>query len=265
MDLKEFYKYHGTGNDFILFDNRDGQLSSGDPEWIRGLCHRRFGIGADGIIFLEEAQQPDTDFSMAYFNADGQTGSLCGNGGRCVVAFAKMLGLIRDRAIFTAFDGIHEASIDPDGAVLLKMAPVNTIEKGPGFYVLDTGSPHYVCFMEEVDHLDVYAMGRAIRYNDRFRQEGVNVNFATADPGNLRLRTYERGVEAETWACGTGAVATAVSLAAHLALADQDHRIPVHTKGGILEISFRKTSGEQFLDISLKGMATFVYQGKVAG
>ncbi len=256
-----FHKYHGTGNDFILIDNREGRFPVGDPGLIARLCHRRFGIGADGLILLQE--KPDFDFDMVYFNADGNPSSMCGNGGRCMVAFAKKLGIIDRETVFHAVDGAHRASLRRNASgppcVQLMMQNVTHVEKGEDYYLLDTGSPHYVIFVEDLDDINVVENGQAIRYSRPFRDEGVNVNFVEKTNDGLLVATYERGVEAETLSCGTGVTAAAICY--YLEQPSDGHtQIPVRTKGGQLEVRFQP-NGQQFEDVWLCGSATPVFEG----
>jgi diaminopimelate epimerase len=195
----QFSKYQGTGNDFILIDDQEEVLKKelADPEWVARLCHRRFGIGADGLIALRRAE--GYDFEMLYFNADGHPGSMCGNGGRCAVAFSHQMGIEKTDYYFLAVDGPHEARRLEDGRVALKMSNVGEVEAGDGYYLLDTGSPHYVVFVEDVSDINIVETGQAIRYSERFREKGVNVNFVERrEGGSIEVATYERGVEDET-------------------------------------------------------------------
>ena len=258
-----FYKYHGAGNDFIMVDFRQASsFDLADEALIRGLCDRHFGIGADGLIALVERQ--DVDFEMRYFNADGGEGSMCGNGGRCAVAFAHEMGIRKIHYHFLAVDGPHEAFLRENGWVELKMGDVLQVEKGEGYYFLNTGSPHYVEFVGDVASVDVCARGRAIRYNDRFREKGTNVNFVEQEGAGIAVATYERGVEAETLACGTGVTASAIAswLRQKPEYSEEEVRIPVRAKGGELEVRFRPTA-EGFRDIWLCGPTQEVFIGKV--
>ncbi|MDF1550216.1 MAG: diaminopimelate epimerase, partial [Bacteroidales bacterium] len=195
--LLHFYKYHGTGNDFILIDNRDKRFDNLNRNQIKVLCSRRFGIGADGLMLLKS--HPDFDFEMAYYNADGSGGSMCGNGGRCITAFAKKLGIINANTKFLASDGPHDASIDENGLVKLKMIDVPVYEQQDEFSFINTGSPHYVKFVKNVAEVNVYESGKSIRYSEQFQKEGTNVNFVSAEQDGISVRTYERGVEDETY------------------------------------------------------------------
>jgi len=257
MQLK-FFKYQGAGNDFIIIDNRGGIFNAGDISLIRFLCSRRFGIGADGLMLLQN--YPGYDFQMRYFNSDGPEATMCGNGGRCIMAFARRLGIIERKARFLAIDGEHEAVIEADGQVNLKMADVPSYETIGEDYYLDTGSPHYVRFPDSLENLDVYNEGRNIRYNNRFRDRGTNVNFARLENGGLTVYTYERGVEDETLACGTGI--TAAALSAALKTGCPEGEFKVKAKGGNLSVSFEK-AGNGFKNIWLKGPATFVFEGEI--
>lgn len=254
-----FYKYQGTGNDFILIDNRTKSISLTN-EQVAFMCHRRFGIGADGLILLE--LEAGVDFRMVYYNSDGNTSSMCGNGGRCITAFAHHLGVITDKARFIAADGLHEATIDPDGKVSLKMQDVKQIEIGEDFFFLNTGSPHYVKFVPDVEQFDVFKEGRAVRNSERFAEEGTNVNFIEKREEDLFVRTYERGVEDETFSCGTGVTAAAL-VAAVSGVSTGKNNCIIQTKGGALEVSFEKVLEQNFYNIWLKGPATLVYQGSI--
>lgn len=255
----EFYKYQGTGNDFIMLDNRKGHLFL-ETEQILHLCSRRFGIGADGLILLEV--EPGVDFKMVYFNSDGQPSSMCGNGGRCIVAFAKKLGLIEHKTKFLAIDGIHEAELDDTGIVALKMADVKQVEQGEDFYFLNTGSPHYVKSVFDIKNFNVSEEGRRIRNNERFKEEGTNVNFIEKKDEGLFVRTYERGVEDETYSCGTGVTAAAL-VACMQGLSTNKNNCVIHTLGGELNVSFERVLEQNFYNIWLKGPAEFVFKGEM--
>lgn len=252
----EFFKYQATGNDFIILDDWDQQFPQSDVERIARMCHRRFGVGADGLILL----RPDagSDFEMVYFNADGKPGSMCGNGGRCAVAFAHALGRIGNQTRFRAADGLHEAHLK-NGQVSLKMSDVAHLEQLPRYWFLNTGSPHHVQWVEELESLDVFKEGRRIRYS-LYGETGSNVNFVTgAGPGHFRVRTYERGVEDETYSCGTGVTATV--LAMHAAGRLQATSARVTTLGGDLEVQFAPDGGQGYTEIWLTGPAVQVFKG----
>jgi len=254
-----FSKYQGTGNDFILIDNRKSILSPDDYETIAKLCDRRFGIGGDGLILLQEKE--GFDFEMVYFNADGKESSMCGNGGRCIVAFAKQLGLIKTKATFDAIDGKHEATINDQNYVELKMKNVDAYETDEDAFILDTGSPHYIIFVEDVDDINVFENGQAIRYSERFRKNGINVNFVEKTDQGLIVATYERGVEDETFSCGTGVTAAAIAYFLQHKSPDRT-RVPIQTKGGNLAVHFSPTK-DNFKDVWLCGPATLVFEGSV--
>lgn len=253
-----FHKYQGAGNDFIMIDDRNRDFNL-EKEAIAALCDRRFGIGADGLILLQDDEE--RDFRMVYFNADGGEGSLCGNGGRCAVRFAHDLGLIREQTQFTAVDGEHVASLDEE-VVRLGMGDVNSIEHRDGAYFLDTGSPHYVEFVADVDKTDVVGKGRAIRYGELYGPRGgTNVNFAeVAGENHLRVRTYERGVEDETLACGTGVTGCALTAAEIFGWAGP---VKVEARGGELSVEFSRKGSGIFSDIYLTGPARYVFQGTI--
>ena len=251
-----FYKYQGTGNDFVMIDNRNKTFNAKDEDLIRRMCDRRFGIGGDGLILLQN--HDDFDFEMLYFNADGSVGSMCGNGGRCIVAFAHFLKIIDTKTTFLAIDGRHEAKIK-DGLVDLKMIEVEEVEEGNGFYYLNTGSPHYVRFIDDLDAFDVFEEGRKVRYSARFKAEGTNVNFVEPLSDGLKVATYERGVENETFSCGTGVVASAIT---HFLKSNskENTEMSIFTKGGNLKVKF-ESEGSAFSKIWLSGPAKMVFEG----
>lgn len=264
-----FYKYQGTGNDFVMIDQRNtSYIKKTDTAIVNKLCDRRFGIGADGLILLElpDSMDSGTDFKMVYFNADGSESSMCGNGGRCLTAFAHFLGVFEDKCRFMAIDGLHEATIDKDNWVALKMIDVDSIETGKDYFLMNTGSPHYVVLVEDLTDIDIYENGRAIRYSERFRTEGVNVNFVEMlDASNghqmgIEVATYERGVEAETFSCGTGVTAAAI---AYHHKHPEVTKVPIKTKGGQLEVHFEKNTEGVFENIWLCGPAIQVFKGEI--
>lgn len=255
MDIP-FYKYQGTGNDFIIIDNRSVFFDKKNKQLIALMCDRKFGIGADGLILLENASK--YDFKMIYFNADGHEGTMCGNGGRCIVSLANKLKIIQDNTLFEAVDGLHKASFVRN-QVKLQMKDVNFILEDKKSLFLDTGSPHYITFKKDIDALDVNAEGRNIRYNKKYKKEGVNVNFVEQIAHDIfKVRTYERGVEKETLSCGSGV--TAVAIAADHLGKTEEKTIFLHTKGGMLEVSFIKED-YSYVNVFLKADATFVFQG----
>lgn len=253
-----FEKYQGTGNDFIMIDNRNLLFPKENKALIESLCHRRFGIGADGLILLENNDKTEVDFTMVYFNSDGNESTMCGNGGRCLVAFAHSLGVFTDETVFEAIDGLHDAIIEED-KIHLKMKDVSDVELlSMEDCFLDTGSPHFVKLVEQFPS-NFVKEAATIRNSERFKKEGVNVNFVIPFEGGLHIRTYERGVEDETYSCGTGAVAAALS---HPILSDKN-RIQVKTLGGELEVSFDKNSENNYTNIWLIGPAVKVFEGNV--
>jgi diaminopimelate epimerase len=256
-----FYKYHGTGNDFILVDNRDDHFNPME-KLIADLCHRRFGIGADGLILLNNAR--GFDFGMKYYNSDGQESTMCGNGGRCMVAFADFLSLAGKSSRFLASDGEHTGSVmSKEGNVYhvsLSMNDVKGYQMLGKDFILDTGSPHLIRFVSDVDKVDVVKEGRAVRYLDDFQPGGINVNFVEDQGGKIFVRTYERGVEDETLSCGTGVTASSLAYAASRDL--KEGIIPVITRGGSLKLHFRRV-GTVFTGIFLEGPAVHVYNGTI--
>lgn len=256
-----FYKFHGTGNDFIMVDNRNDIFSKNNTNLIHELCHRRFGIGADGLILLENSELPSEDFKMVYYNSDGNQSSMCGNGGRCLVAFAKLLGIINEKAVFSAIDGVHEAVIEGN-VVSLKMQDVtaNGINKDEIF--LDTGSPHHILFSEQVGDISVKQEGASIRYSEKYESSGgTNVNFVQqTGTDTFLVRTYERGVEDETYSCGTGV--TAVAIVANALGKTKATTINLETPGGRLQVSFENENGN-FHNIWLTGPTAKVFKGEL--
>lgn len=253
-----FHKYQGAGNDFVIIDNRKNIFPKKNIHLIKRLCDRKFGIGADGLMLLENSVK--TDFEMVYFNADGNLGSMCGNGGRCIVAFAKSLNIFDTETKFEAIDKLYHATLK-DHLVSLVMNDVNMIEIHENHLFLDTGSPHHVTFQENIDELNVNKLGKTIRYGSPYFEKGANVNFVEQINNNtFKVRTYERGVENETLSCGTGV--TAVAIASHYSKKSTSNQINLQTLGGNLEVSFN-ADNNTYSNIVLKGPATFVFNGKV--
>ncbi|MFI5194012.1 MAG: diaminopimelate epimerase [Chitinophagales bacterium] len=254
-----FYKYQGTGNDFILLDNRQQTYSGLTQAAIARLCERRFGIGADGLMMLN--QKEGYDFEMKYFNADGNPGSMCGNGGRCMVRFAYHLGIHKSNYHFLASDGEHEAEIDEGTNIInLKMKDVPGIRESNGSYILNTGSPHFVKIVDDVMDYDVVKNGTEIRYNEEFTKEGINVNFVQQEKLDaITVRTYERGVEDETFSCGTGVTASAI-VCYHNEVGYND--VTVTTKGGELVVKYDRHNDNSYTNIWLCGPAEKVFEGK---
>jgi diaminopimelate epimerase len=254
----QFFKYQGTGNDFILIDDRDNSFHLSQEE-IESLCDRRFGIGADGLILLQN--EKGFDFRMVYFNADGREGSMCGNGGRCIVRFAHDLGVFDKTTLFMAVDGIHKAAVE-GSLISLKMSDTAKMEVRDALPFYNTGSPHVVKFIENLDKLDVFSEGKAIRYNEYWSNNGgANINFVEVlDENSIKVRTYERGVEDETFSCGTGVTACALDMAT---AKGSSSPINILTKGGELNVSFEMKANGQFENIYLIGPAKRVFSGQI--
>lgn len=255
----QFYKYQGTGNDFIIIDNRDFKFNRDNNKLVAKLCDRRFAIGADGLMLLQS--KTGYDFEMVYYNSDGNESSMCGNGGRCIVEFARNLGLVKEKAFFIATDGEHAAVVSPS-FISLKMNDVNGVEMNEQFSFLNTGSPHYVAFVNEVENFNVFEEGKKIRNNARFKAEGTNVNFIEKQNTDLFVRTYERGVEGETYSCGTGVTAAAIVASLKNAATAQNY-CNIKTLGGNLKVKFEKGINNSFTNIWLEGPATFVFKGEI--
>ena len=255
----EFYKYQGTGNDFIILDNRTHKYENLSEDQVKYLCSRHLGIGADGLMLFSNTTK--ADFSMKYYNADGKEGSMCGNGSRCIVKFAASIGIHKNVYEFDAADGNHEAEIDLNGLVRVKMIDVNKVEIHSDYFIVDTGSPHYVKVYSNVKELDVKNAGRLIRNSKDFVKEGINVNFVESiDEDEIYVRTYERGVEDETLSCGTGVTASAL-ISAHND--NGFNRVEVRTPGGRLSVEFDKIDENHFKNIWLNGPANFVFKGEI--
>lgn len=256
----QFFKYQGTGNDFIMIDNRENLFSKNDTKRIEKLCDRRFGIGADGLILLENDKI--SDFRMVYYNSDGNESSMCGNGGRCIVAFAKQLGIIQDETHFIAVDGPHYAKISPDGTVSLQMKDVDAIKLATDYVFMNTGSPHHVTIVDDVKSVPVKELGSEIRYSELYGKAGSNVNFVEPLSDTLfAVRTYERGVEDETLSCGTGV--TAVAIAMNATGKTQANELHLLVEGGELTVTFQKEEAK-YTNVFLIGPATFVFEGSLA-
>ncbi|HTF82620.1 MAG TPA: diaminopimelate epimerase [Cytophagales bacterium] len=253
----KFYKYQGTGNDFVIVDNRNADIELSAAQ-IKHACDRRFGIGADGLMLLENI--PGYDFKMVYYNSDGNQSTMCGNGGRCLVKFAYHQKIFQDRTTFMAIDGPHEAFVSPQGWVHLKMIDVHTVEQGADYFFMNTGSPHHVKFVKDLAQYPVFGEGKSIRYSDKYvSNKGTNVNFAELQPDTtLFVRTYERGVEDETYSCGTGVTAAAIA-AVNIGLHSP---VQIKTLGGDLSVAFEQKNGK-FENVYLNGPAEFVFSGEI--
>jgi len=256
-----FSKYQGTGNDFVIIDNRQNNIVL-TTEQIAFICDRKKGIGADGLMLL--GNKEGYDFEMIYYNANGLEGSMCGNGGRCLTQFAYDICLNKKQFNFIAIDGPHESTINEDGWVYLKMSDVNAVEKNidsnTPFFVLNTGSPHYIEMVDSINSVDVFGLGQMIRYNDRFKSEGININFVEQQDDKIFVRTYERGVENETLSCGTGVTAAAL-ISGIEKLGEQT--IQIETLGGKLAVRFNNKGDQVFDNIWLMGPGTFVFSGSI--
>lgn len=268
MNLK-FYKYQGTGNDFILIDNRERQYDDID---VKSLCYRQFGIGADGLMLLQETD--GYDFEMVYYNSDGHISTMCGNGGRCIVAFAGFLGILKsERVQFLAIDGPHDAIYLPEwkdgkekNTVELQLKNVKEVLKTNNDFVLDTGSPHYVQFVENVNDLDIIKAAHAIRYSETFKEKGINVNFVEIlSLNHIKVRTYERGVENETLSCGTGVTASSIAYLSKLNNFETGlYTINIETPGGQLQVQFFYSNFDlEFQNVTLIGPAERVFEGEI--
>jgi diaminopimelate epimerase len=255
----EFFKYQGTGNDFVILDNRDNRYDELTAKQISRICNRRFGIGGDGLMLLNNKKY--LDFEMIYYNADGNSSSMCGNGGRCLVKFANEMGINKSTYYFMAIDGKHEAEIDMNGIIRLKMQDVYKVDYRSGHMIVNTGSPHFVKFASNVKDIDVVETGREIRYSKEFKAEGINVNFVEpVGEDRIYVRTYERGVEDETFSCGTGVTAAAI-LSAHNE--NGFNRVEIKTQGGTLSVEFEKIDDQHFENIWLCGPAELTFKGEM--
>ncbi len=257
----QFYKYQGTGNDFIIIDDRANLLPDKNTQLYEKLCNRRLGIGADGVILLRDHK--DYDFEMKYYNANGNEGSMCGNGGRCIIAFAHKLGIINGQTSFIACDGPHKGKV-VDKTIHLLMNNVDKYFKKEEDFDLNTGSPHYVRFVDSLSGIDVFKEGYAIRNNETYKVEGINVNFVEiADNNKLDISTFERGVEDVTWSCGTGVTAASIAYLVKCDAADGEHHISIKTKGGDLAVNLTKSSPSLFENIWLIGPAENTFTGTI--
>jgi len=257
-----FVKYHGAGNDFIMIDDRDGNIGPMlTTDWIARACHRHFGIGADGMILLQKGED-EAGFFMKYYNSDGWTSSFCGNGGRCFAAFTEDLGVHAGALEFLGTDGWHFSQRDRNGEISLSMTDVNEIEKRDDNFILNTGSPHLVFFTNLIEEMEVKLKGREIRNSPPFKEQGINVNFVEIiTPGEIKLRTYERGVEDETLACGTGVVASAIASA--YSTNSPINSWIVHARGGDLHVDFKHEGGQSFSNVRLTGPAVESFRGEI--
>ena len=255
-----FTKYQAAGNDFILIDNRSGTVRLSRSEIAR-LCHRRFGIGGDGLILLQNS--PGYDFEMKNFNSDGGECSMCGNGGRALIQFVRDLGMEKQHYRFLAIDGVHEALTTPSG-IELKMSDVPRVIETPVGPTLDTGSPHLVIGVENLLNFEVVKEGRWLRNSPLFMPGGINANFFEIQSDRIFVRTYERGVEDETLSCGTGAIATAMIVARNAGKLKPgvEFKTIVHCQGGELPIRFTPSSESSFENIWLAGPVERTFTGE---
>lgn len=251
----DFYKYHGTGNDFVMIDGRDGRFFS--AQQIRSLCNRHFGIGSDGLLIIRN--DDELDFKMEFFNPDGSEATFCGNGARCIVKFANQLGIVENKCEFVAKDGKHSAEILND-KVSLRMIDIADIKVFDDLIYLNTGTHHTAVFVDDVEAIDINSVAAKIRFDNRFSPLGTNVNFIQAYEDGIKVRTYEKGVEAETLSCGTGVVASALAYCLKNDFSLQE--IKVKVKGGNLEVKFEKDN-ERFINVFLIGPAVLVYSGEI--
>ncbi len=256
-----FYKYQGTGNDFVMIDNRTNFFPKTNVKLISYLCNRRFGVGGDGLILLEN--DATADFKMVYYNADGNESTMCGNGGRCIVSFAHFLNIFSKDTTFNAIDGLHHATINENGIVALQMIDVikDTIKKETDFSFLFTGSPHHVAMVNDIKNFNVFENGKNIRYSDQYKPVGTNVNFVEQlNTDFFKIRTYERGVEDETLSCGTGA--TAVAIAMNNLGKTAANNITIQVEGGDVQVSFDQNE-EKYYNVMLTGAAKQVFKGEI--
>lgn len=257
MNRLKFYKYQGTGNDFVVVDNRQRVFDATCKPLITRLCHRKFGIGADGLILLNNHAQ--YDFEMVYFNADA-TPAMCGNGSRCAVHLAHHLGIIGESTTFLAEDGPHEAFIR-DGQIHIRMIDVREVDILGDGYFLNTGTRHFVRPVYNLGEYDVVGVGRSIRYEERFQPQGTNADFTEIIGDIVHMRIYEKGVEDETLSSGTGvtAVALALSIAENIG-----SPVTISTRGGQLSVSFDRSDDNHFTNVFMIGPAEMVFEGIVS-
>lgn len=261
MKIK-FSKYHGAGNDFVIIDDRDGNNHLSDKQ-IANICNRRTGVGADGLMLLQSSAK--ADFRMLYYNSDGHTASMCGNGGRCITAFARRLGIIGDETRFEAGDDMHFAKITQwdglSGIIQIGMNVVTPPQRYMDGYIVNTGVPHFVRMVNDIDNYDVYGYGKPLRFSPSFAPDGTNVDFwGIAEDGHLLVRTYERGVEGETLSCGTGVTATALVIDCIEGKLVSSKEL--RTLGGDFMVSFKRDAEGNYKDVCLQGPATFVFDGE---
>lgn len=254
MDSLQFFKYQGTGNDFIMIDNRDGNIQLTTAQ-VQQLCDRKFGIGSDGLVLIESTSE--ANFHMNFFNPDGSQ-SFCGNGSRCAVRFAQQLGVVSQNGSFIAIDGLHDFNSD-ERNVHIHMRDVEMVQSQNDHYIINTGSPHYIQYVTDLDKMDVVSHGRSIRYNETFKAEGINVNFVEENDHGISIRTYERGVEDETLSCGTGVTAAALSY--HMRHPEVNE-LTIKARGGELFVKWKHSNG-RYTDIYLCGPAELVFDGKI--
>jgi diaminopimelate epimerase len=255
-----FEKYQGNGNDFIIIDDRDG-LFPDKTENVKKLCDRHFGIGADGLMLVKKSDI--AEFEMVYYNSDGNISTMCGNGGRCIAAYAFKHGIAKKKMNFIAIDGLHKAAINNSENknlydVSLQMTNVDKVIKEDEYYFINTGSPHHITFVKNVKDVDVYNEGKKIRYGALYSPQGTNVNFVQLNNENIIVKTYERGVEDETLSCGTGVTASAI--AAYLKTGKKIKKIK--TTGGDFSVNFEENNGK-FVNVTLNGPAEMVFKGEI--
>lgn len=258
MESIHFHKYHGAGNDFILIDARASSFMVPPENFIRKMCDRHFGIGADGLMLLMPSAS--YDFSMKYYNSDGREGSMCGNGGRCITAFARKCGIVKKNYVFEAIDGIHNAEFTSETTISLRMNDITEMKILDDGIFVNTGSPHFILLHDDPHRADMNLFGKKYRYDSRFGEGGANINLISYNRNQITIATFERGVEAETLACGTGAVAAAAAVA--LKNSEQYNEYQISAKGGRLTVKLMQT-GITFSDVFLSGPAEFVFEGEM--